>query len=150
VTDTEILDQTIALLGTWSMHGLVISPARARIWIDEIHKKRNPLRRVDDSYTNGTSFSDQTVSEFYKTPGPYAVQDGKKGDPYYPSLHEQRPHFDRDITGQYHQNFWRCPHHPSAIVNWFDGKTGQCAHGCDPSELRWCDNGTCKPPTSSN
>ena len=27
----------------------------------------------EDTYTNGTSFSDKTVSDFYRTPGPYAL-----------------------------------------------------------------------------
>jgi len=45
------------------------------------------------------------------------------------------------------QRFWRCEHHLSAIDNWGDCHPF-CEHGCHKSELRWFDNGTCKPPTS--
>lgn len=62
-----------------------------------------------------------------------------------------------------YQGFWRCEHHPSAIENYFgrhsagliDGQMvptvliqKHCEHGCDTNELRWWDNGTCKPATS--
>lgn len=42
--------------------------------------------------------------------------------------------------------FWRCEHMPSAIDNYFSHNV--CTHGCHRAELRWYDNGTCKPPTS--
>lgn len=46
------------------------------------------------------------------------------------------------------QNFWRCEHHPSLIENPSNvALVNGCEHGCDKNELRWFDNGTCKPPT---
>jgi hypothetical protein len=44
------------------------------------------------------------------------------------------------------QNFWRCEHHPSALDNYFARR--ECTMGCNMNELRWFDNGTCKPQTS--
>jgi hypothetical protein len=44
------------------------------------------------------------------------------------------------------QNFWRCKHHPSALDNYFARR--ECTMGCNMNELRWFDNGTCKPQTS--
>lgn len=73
-------------------------------------------------YTNGTSFSDKTVSDFYRTPGPY-----------------------QDITKD-NQRFWRCAHHPQAIANWAHDKGWYCERGCDTNELRWSDNGTHHTP----
>jgi hypothetical protein len=43
--------------------------------------------------------------------------------------------------------YWRCIHHPSLIENMKDHRY-VCEHGCHKSELRWYDNGTCKPLTS--
>jgi hypothetical protein len=43
--------------------------------------------------------------------------------------------------------YWRCIHHPSLIENMKDHRY-VCEHGCHKSELRWYDNGTCKPQTS--
>ena len=42
---------------------------------------------AEDTYTNGTSFSDKTVSDFYRTPGPYA-----------PHPYEGSPTVDRGET----------------------------------------------------
>jgi hypothetical protein len=44
------------------------------------------------------------------------------------------------------QNFWRCEHHPSALDNYFARR--ECTMGCNMNELRWFDNGTCKPQIS--
>jgi len=61
MTDTEILNRTIALLRMYCEHGLVVSPRRARAWLDEIYCDRHPLRRVDD----GVPLTETTV---YVTP----------------------------------------------------------------------------------
>ena len=50
------------------------------------------------------------------------------------------------VQKAFFQRTWRCEHHPSAIDNWGDCRPF-CEHGCHKSELRWYDNGTCKPPT---
>jgi hypothetical protein len=81
LTDTQILDGVIAELKWHVQYMQPLSPLAAREWLDEIHKDRYPLRRVDDSYTNGTSFSDKTVGDFYRTPGPWAAVSYKKGGP---------------------------------------------------------------------
>ncbi len=103
-TDTQILDGLLAQMRSYAVTGVPLPPARIVQWINKAYEQRECVRREGDTYTNGTSFSDRTVSDFYKTPGPYAV-DYKKNDPY-PSLHEQRQHFDADITGR-HDFFWR-------------------------------------------
>lgn len=83
MTDTEILDQVIATLKWHVQHMMPMSPMAARRELQDIHNDRYPLREVD-TYTNGTSFTDRTVSDLYKTPGPY-----------------------QDITRDT-QRFWRC------------------------------------------
>lgn len=39
------------------------------------------------------------------------------------------------------QLFWRCAHHPSALVNFF-AQRAVCQLDCHRTELRWHDNGT--------
>lgn len=63
--------------------------------------------------------------------------------------YEQRECVRREGDAENYQHFWRCQHHPAAIPNWFNG-CWRCEHGCEVTELRWCDNGTRKPQTSSN
>ena len=59
----------------------------------------------EDTYTNGTSFSDKTVSDFYRTPGPYALH------PY-----EGSPTVDRGETCLKCGMDMNAPMHTSKIV----------------------------------
>lgn len=135
MNDTEILtslQEAMRVAVRWQ------HPASPRLldqWADWIDQERRPERRTPvaqacidaglsnyHTYTNGTSFSDHTVREAL-APRPY------------PPI----------------QRFWRCEHWPSAIDNWHaHGGRGEswCEHGCEASELRSWDNGTCKPQTS--
>ena len=85
------------------------------------HVCKVPDRR--ETYTNGTSFSDQTIREFYRERGPYS----NRGMP---------------------QVTWRCEHYPSALENFYNRRHVCDVANCHLTELRWYDNGTCKPQTS--
>lgn len=124
MTDTEILDELRELFRTYHDTQVVVSPFRAGQWARFIDRERG--NRRTETYTNGTSFSDQTVSEFFRTPGPYAN---------WKTEHDLEPSTP-------FQPFWRCVHHPEAIHNWSDGEGSRCEHGCDKSDLRWYENGT--------
>lgn len=123
MTDTEILDDILEWLKPYALDLKPVAPLSAQYAVRYIERYRKERRiSTDDTYTNGTSFSDKTVSDFYKTPGPY-----------------------QDITKD-NQRFWRCAHHPQAIANWAHDKGWYCERGCDTNELRWSDNGTHHTP----
>ncbi len=147
MNDTEILDTIATALRNQVLDHNPASPAKLKEWYQWIEQERGRGRRIPPGS------SQVTITN-------WDMHEYKKGGPYH-SLHEQRPHFDKDITEQY----WRCAHHPSALVNHYGRESagyvdGQfvptrevqkhCEHRCDETELRWCDHGTCKPPTSSN
>jgi hypothetical protein len=45
------------------------------------------------------------------------------------------------------QYFWRCAHHPSSIVNFFDSRT-ECMWECHTQELKWYHGGVHPMPKS--
>jgi hypothetical protein len=49
-------------------------------------------------------------------------------------------------TERPHQHYWRCGNFPSAIENFFAGRTG-CPHMCQSTRLESWHNGTHREPT---
>jgi hypothetical protein len=117
MSDSDILSELRCILRLAVIDQTPISPARAERILSTI----DPTLRALRTYTNGTSFSDQTVREVLAD-----VPLRRKGT---------------DM-----QQFWRCEHHPSALQNYQD-EIEACVFGCHLNELRWWDNG-CKPQTS--
>lgn len=138
MTDTEILDRILGVMKVYSQQLSPISPKNAASLVECAEYDRGCKR---DTYTNGTSFSDQTVSEFFRTPGPYATTAviENYGLPGQRTVRTTVPVSPPPWFVDAYQRFWRCRHHPDAIHNW--SEDSHCEHGCAKSELRWFDHG---------
>jgi hypothetical protein len=163
--DREILHIVRDILSSVSRNNTPLSPYACGELVRLIVREQGDERK--DTFTNGTSFSDRTVSDFYRTPGPWQQLDYKKGGPVPSwqghSVDDGTTYFvgdngdlitmtqaasSADTPPKAYQNFWRCEHYPSAVDNYYDGVESRwrCAHGCHKSELRWNDNGTHRAP----
>jgi hypothetical protein len=115
-TDTAILDITISVLRRHAEEYDPLSPMQCREMVHQIELSRGSRRAQDSREKMAADVLNQA------------------------------------FTGPNMQRLWRCVHHPSAIDN-FNAKHALaasdpgayvgCEHGCNMSELRWWDNGTC-------
>jgi hypothetical protein len=159
-SDTWILDQLLKRIRSYLDAERPASVAVLEIWEDLINEERGGRRTSSPEpkkCPHGVSISPATVCLQCADPV-FHVASRNNPTPYQTFTLTGMPQAGiKEVRDKYQvngypydeqpfQNFWRCEHHPSALDNYFARR--ECTMGCNMNELRWFDNGTCKPQIS--
>jgi hypothetical protein len=142
LSDSGILDDVVASLREAVICQRPISPAAAAYLLNSINYLRHPKRK--DEPAPGS----EEHAEYLRLIR--SVQRRHKPDFTDPAWQEKlaaeilNECFDKLAPTHEVQQYWRCEHHPSALQN-YQEELEVCAYGCHLNELRWWENGTCKP-----